>query len=164
MAAAGHAPLFCEQALVESSFPSAADGVRTQRTRWEHGHLGVILSDLPAALWKALRLRNLNLFAMAMNLSVPPLAFLALVLIALTASSAAVWAWSGLDLALSINASVVAVFGVSVVLAWWSFGRGIISFAQLCGVPWYVVCKVPVYFYFLVKRQSHWVRSKREGE
>lgn len=164
MAIAGHAPLFCEQALVISSFPTAAEGVRTQRMRWEHGHLGVILSDLPRALWQALRMRNLNLFAMAMNLSVPPLAFLALLQIALTAGSAALWAWSGLSLALQINAAVIAVFGLAVVLAWLSYGRGIISFMQLCGVPWYVLCKVPVYFYFLVKRQSQWVRSKREGE
>ncbi len=164
LAIAGHAPLFCEEALVVSSFPTAAEGVRTQRTRWEHGHLGVILSDLPSALWKALRLRNLNLFAMAMNLSVPPLAFLALLLLSLTTASAALWFWSGLTVALQINAAVLAVFGLAVVLAWLSFGRSIISFVQLCGVPWYVLCKVPVYFYFLVRRQSQWVRSKREGE
>jgi hypothetical protein len=54
--------------------------------------------------------------------------------------------------------------GLAVLLAWWQFGRGVISFRQLCGVPLYVLAKIPLYFYFLVKRQASWVRSKREGE
>ena len=39
LARAGYPPVFCPSASVVSYFPSSAEGARTQRERWEQGHL-----------------------------------------------------------------------------------------------------------------------------
>src|SRR5262245_48376388 len=44
LAAAGRAPVFCPPAVVTSQFPSSADAAKKQRQRWEHGHIGLILT------------------------------------------------------------------------------------------------------------------------
>ena len=159
LARAGTPPQFCPAAMVTSFFPTAADGQQIQRTRWEHGHLGVIVSELPRLLMQALVSGNGQLLALALDLCVPPLALLVLLVGGLVLASAAVG-----TLPLVLSATALFAVGVAVLLAWWRFGRAVISFRQLCGVPLYVLAKVPLYFYFLVKRQATWVRSKREGE
>ena len=87
LALAGTPPLFCPEALVTSHFPVSADGVQSQRRRWEHGHLSVILTEAPRLFWYALRRLNLNLLVMAFDLSVPPLSLLALEVIAIWIAS-----------------------------------------------------------------------------
>jgi cellulose synthase/poly-beta-1,6-N-acetylglucosamine synthase-like glycosyltransferase len=159
LARAGTPPMFCPGALVTSFFPTAAEGLQTQRTRWEHGHLGVIVSELPRLLLQALATGNGQLLALAFDLCVPPLALLTLLVGGLVLASAALG-----PLPLILSTLAFLALGLAVLLAWWQFGRGVISFRQLCGVPLYVLAKIPLYFYFLVKRQASWVRSKREGE
>jgi cellulose synthase/poly-beta-1,6-N-acetylglucosamine synthase-like glycosyltransferase len=159
LAQAGGPPQFCPQALVTSYFPTAADGISAQRTRWEHGHLGVIVSELPRLLRVAITSRNPQLLAMALDLCVPPLALLTLMVGGLLAASAATG-----TLPLMLSMVAFATLGLAVLLSWLRFGRHVISFRQLSSLPWYVLAKVPLYFYFLAKRQTSWVRSKREGE
>ena len=159
------APLFCPEALVSSNFPLSNEGIQAQRTRWEHGHLGVIVGEVPTLFLQSLRRLSLPLLAMALDLCVPPLALLVLFLVAVCAATSAFW-WSmgaGLPALQLACASMVAV-GVAIALAWLRFGRDTISFKQLCGVPVYIVAKIPLYVLFLIKRQASWVRSKRDGE
>ena len=164
LALAGSPPMFCPDALVTSMFPATAEGLDTQRTRWEHGHLGVILSQVPQLLWQGARRRNWVLFAMALDLCVPPLALLALLMVATMAASLALASLGGSWLPLTLSAAGCLMLTGAVMGAWYVFGQGVISFWQLCKVPAYVLTKLPLYFYFLVKRQSSWVRSKRDGE
>jgi cellulose synthase/poly-beta-1,6-N-acetylglucosamine synthase-like glycosyltransferase len=164
LARSGMPPLFCPQALVTSVFPSAAEGLQTQRTRWEHGHLGVILTQVPRLLWQALTTGNGALLAMALDLCVPPLALLTLLTVGTLTASCATAIFGGGALPVLLAAMAITMLGLAVMLAWWNFGRGVISLKQLCHVPLYVLAKLPLYFYFLVKRQSVWVRSKRDGE
>ncbi|QTN26849.1 glycosyltransferase family 2 protein [Rhodoferax sp. AJA081-3] len=164
LALAGSPPLFCPDALVTSMFPATAEGLDNQRTRWEHGHLGVILSQMPQLLWQGVRRRNWALFAMALDLCVPPVALLALLMVATMAASLALTWGGGNWLPLTLSAAGCMMLGGAVMGAWYGFGQGVISFWQLCKVPTYVLTKLPLYFYFLVKRQSSWVRSKRDGE
>lgn len=164
LALAGTPPLFCPDALVTSEFPGTAEGLASQRTRWEHGHLGVIVAQTPLLLWRSIRSCNGALFAMALDLCVPPLALLTL-LIGVTCATSLVLALVGGSVVPSLlSATACVVVGMAVMGAWYGFGRGVISLWQLCKVPLYVLKKVPIYFYFLIKRQSSWVRSKRDGE
>ncbi len=164
LALAGTPPLFCPDALVTSVFPATAEGLSTQRTRWEHGHLGVILSQVPLLLWRGASRGNWALFAMALDLCVPPLALLTLLAGAtLTASLVLVWT-GGSVMPGILSVAACAMLGLAVMAAWYEFGRAVISLWQLCQVPLYVAKKIPLYFYFLVRRQSSWVRSKRDGE
>ena len=165
LARKGSAPLFCPQALVTSYFPLSTEGIQAQRTRWEHGHLGVIVAEVPALLAQSLRRKNLHLLAMALDLCVPPLALLVVFLIfACTVTSLLWWGLHAGLAALQVAYWGAATVGLSIALAWLRYGRDTINFRQLCSVPLYILAKLPVYFLFLVKRQASWVRSKRDGE
>lgn len=158
----GKPPLFCPDALVTSYFPRSDEGLTTQRTRWEHGHLGVILGDTPKLLVESIGQGNWRLLAMTLDLLVPPLALLTLVLAAAFGLSWLVFMLSGALAPALIASSGVAILGVTILLAWSQFGRGIISFSALLYAPFYALKKIPLYLGFLIKRQVEWVRSKRD--
>jgi hypothetical protein len=69
---AGASPLFCPEARVSSEFASG-DGLRAQRTRWEHGHLALLVNEVPALLLQAFTRRDAKLAALALDLCSPPL-------------------------------------------------------------------------------------------
>jgi hypothetical protein len=70
LAEAGTPPRFCPDALVTSTLAAEADGLATQRTRWEHGHIGVIAERAPRDAEGAGRRRRV-LAAMVLYLCVP---------------------------------------------------------------------------------------------
>lgn len=72
----GKPPLFCAEALVTSVFPDSVEGTQTQRTRWEHGHLGMIISEAPKLILQAVFELNGSLFALVMDMCIPPLALI----------------------------------------------------------------------------------------
>lgn len=159
---AGKPPLFCPDALVTSYFPRSDEGLSTQRTRWEHGHLGVILSEAAKLLVGSVGRGNWKLLGMTLDLLVPPLALLTLVTVAVFIMSWLLFMLGGL-LAPAIIASVgVGLLGVTIMLAWSKFGRSIISFIMLLYASFYAIKKIPLYLRFLFKRQADWVRSKRD--
>ena len=158
----GKSPLFCPEARVSSFFPRSDEGLSTQRTRWEHGHLGVILSEAPKLLVESIRGRNWSLLAMTLDLLVPPLALLTLLAVASFAMTWLLFVLSGLLLPALIASSAVALLGATILLAWGRFGREVISFATLLYAPFYALKKIPLYVSFLFKRQVDWVRSKRD--
>lgn len=145
-----------------SYFPRSDEGLNTQRTRWEHGHLGVILSDAPKLLAESLRRGNWKLLGMSLDLLVPPLALLTLV-----AGVAFSMAWllfmlSGLLVPALIASIGMLLLGLAVISAWAKCGREVISSAALLYAPFYILKKIPLYLGFLLKRQVDWVRSKRD--
>jgi glycosyltransferase involved in cell wall biosynthesis len=158
----GKPPLFCPDARVTSYFPRSDEGLSTQRTRWEHGHLGVILGDAPKLFVESIGRRNWSLLAMTLDLWVPPLALLTLALGAAFCLSWLVFMLWGVLAPALIASAGVAIFNVTVLLAWSQFGRAVISFSALLYAPFYAVKKIPVYIGFLLKRQVEWVRSKRD--
>ncbi|MDF3933420.1 glycosyltransferase family 2 protein [Pseudomonas citronellolis] len=158
----GKPPLFCPQARVDSFFPSSEEGQSSQRTRWEHGHLGVILGDAPRLLGESLRRRDPRLLAMTLDLLVPPLALLSLAVAVLFGLGWLAFALFGTLPPAALATAALVVLGAAVVLAWARFARGLIPFSVLLYAPFYALRKIPLYLGFLVKRQVAWVRSKRE--
>jgi len=163
LAQAGHPPDFCPDALVESWFPVDRGGQDSQRKRWEHGHISMILSAAPALLWRGLRSANAATVALALDLCVPPLALLAL-LVTLSCAWGGWLAGAGLAGQLVAGAAALSAtgFAAAVLLGWWSVGRRWISFAELVSAPWYVVRKLPVYAAFVLRPQRKWVRASRQ--
>lgn len=159
---AGKPPLFCQAALVESQFPSSDEGLASQRKRWEHGHLGVLLGEAPRLLASSVAQRNAGLLALALDLLVPPLALLVLVLAACFCLTWLVFALVGLLLPALIASGALVLLGATVLLAWGRFARELIAFSVLMYAPFYALRKVPLYLGFLVRRQVDWVRSKRD--
>jgi len=164
LARAGTPPLFCPQALVSSTFPTSDAGTETQRKRWEHGHLSMILSAAPRFLLEGVLKGRPGMVGMALDLAVPPLALLVLMVLALGAVTAVFALFGGAAGPLLAAAALLAALGVAVLLAWWRYGRKILSAANLAMAVLYVFWKVPVYIGFLVNRQVEWVRSKRDTE
>ncbi len=164
LALAGSAPMFCPHALVYSYFPSSAEGVQSQRTRWEHGHLSVIASAAPAALLGAVRRRSASLFAFGLDLCVPPLALLVLLVCALTGLSLVLALAGGPVAPLLLGVLAGVALAMAILLSWWRYGRTVLSGKELALAAFYVLAKMPLYFRFLFRRQVSWVRSKRDSE
>lgn len=161
LAMRGCPPLFCTQAAVTSSFPTSIEAVRSQRTRWEHGHLRTILAEAPRLLLESALRLDLALGAMALDLCVPPLALLAMLIAVSWALSVPVAMAGPAHLPLFIATTSILVFGAAITLSWQRFGRRTISGKDLVLATIYAICKIPLYLRFLIKPQSKWIRSKR---
>jgi cellulose synthase/poly-beta-1,6-N-acetylglucosamine synthase-like glycosyltransferase len=164
LARAGLPALFSPEALVVSRFAGSAEGARTQRLRWEHGHLSLILSEAAVLFFEGIAKRRASLIMLALDLSVPPLALLALLIVAAVVLGV-LNAILGVSHAALYGAGVLAaVFGLAISLPWWRFARHIVPISSLPHLITYFVGKLPVYFEFLVRRQKSWMRTKRDGD
>lgn len=161
LAAIGAAPVFCPEALVTSMFPTSAQGIDEQRARWEQGHVGVMLTEGPRALWRALTRRRPALAVMVLDLAVPPLTVLVLMLVGLTFVDGLFAALSGSYSPVGLAVASVGMLGSAVALAWWRFGREIVSAGELLRAPVYVLAKLPLYARFFKRGKREWVRAER---
>jgi len=162
LAIAGTPPLHCREALVTSDFPVASAGLASQRLRWEQGHLGVIARMGPRLLLRGLRTGRLELVAMALDLSVPPIAALIAALLALVVVSTA-WALAGGPSApMWWTVAELLFLGMALLAAWSRFGRHIVTFSELASAPGYVAAKLPMYARMAWRRQTEWVRTRRD--
>jgi len=160
----GKPPVFCPEALVTSQFPLSQQGLNSQRTRWEHGHLGLMLADAPKRALAALTQRNGSLAALTLDLLVPPLALLVLALLGLNLVTWLAYLLFGIATPAWVALAGLALLGLAVVLAWARFCRELIPFSVLLYAPFYAARKIPLYLSFLIKRQVEWVRSKRDDD
>ncbi len=163
LATAGRPPVFCRDALVTSTFPESAAATRTQRTRWEHGHLEMILREVPGLLAAAWRRGDHRLVGMALDLAVPPLALLAALLLGGTVLAGALSWWIGDPTLASAWIVLLATFVLAVLTAWRVHGRDLARFVELLSLPLYIAARVPVYIRFVVKRERRWVRTDRDS-
>jgi cellulose synthase/poly-beta-1,6-N-acetylglucosamine synthase-like glycosyltransferase len=164
LARAGMPPMFCAEALVTSQLAASSEGSQSQRTRWEHGHLGLIVSDAPRLLLESVFTLNLKLLALALDLSVPPLALLALMNALVWIMSASLFFVTKHQTPLIIASTSIVLLALSVLLSWGRYGRQILSLGNLVYAVFYAIMKVPLYVKFLMARQLNWVRSKRDHE
>ncbi len=164
LAADGAAPVFLPEARVFSYFAANAAGASSQRTRWEHGHLQVITASVPRLLGKALFSGNWKLLGLTLDLAVPPLALLVMLSLGSLAGSALLTLIPGVpDTVLWIPSVALLLLVLAVLLAWLRFGRRIVPFRELLGIPVYVLRKLPLYLGFVTARQTGWVRSQRDN-
>ncbi|MEJ1363986.1 MAG: glycosyltransferase family 2 protein [Candidatus Sedimenticola sp. (ex Thyasira tokunagai)] len=162
LAQQGVPPMFCPEAKVSSIFPTSSDGVNSQRTRWEHGHLGMIIQQAPGLFVSALKSRNLGLMALVLDMSVPPLALLLLMVLGAGGASGVFWLFSGAAVSATVAGSAIVILFLSVLLAWRRFARDVISLRDLAYAPVYMLQKVPLYLKYLIKRETNWIRSRRD--
>jgi cellulose synthase/poly-beta-1,6-N-acetylglucosamine synthase-like glycosyltransferase len=160
---AGSSPIFYVNTKVTSDFPLASEVQSGQRTRWEHGHLAMILSEAPKLFTQGIIKGNKNLLALAFELSVPPLALLVMLLFGYAAVTGMMLIIYDIgQFALQITLAGVALLSIAIVMAWLGWGRNIIAFTALLLVPVYVVSKAPNYIKFIFKRQKAWNKTERD--
>jgi cellulose synthase/poly-beta-1,6-N-acetylglucosamine synthase-like glycosyltransferase len=158
----GHPPLFAPDAEVSAEFPAGDKAAASQRRRWEHGHLRVLLAGVPRLLKAGLGGRRAPL-ALALELAVPPLSALALAVCAVL-GVLVVWAVLGGSWLPALTlAGVSALAFLALTAAWLRFGQATLPPATLLRTPVYVLRKLPLYLGFLTRRQSEWVRTQRDG-
>ena len=163
LAIAGNPPLFCSDAKVTGVLPLKNRAATTQRTRWEHGHLSTLKTQIPRLIKESWRQKRMDLLTIAGDLSVPPLSFLVIlwVMVAMT-GLIVVFAERQLNTAICWIAIEGLLLLMSILLAWAKFGRKIIPLKSLVSIPLYVLWKIPIYFQFLVKPQQQWIRTERD--
>ena len=162
LAQLGHAPTFCPSAAVTSVFPSCAAAGRSQRLRWEQGHIGLILMAAPRLILAALARGNGRLLALALDLAIPPLSLLATLVIvtAVIAGLAEVIGFS--PAATTIAAGSLAALFAGVFLSWLKVGRDILPLRSILLVAPYLIGKIPMYGLMLSGRAaSQWTRTER---
>ena len=162
LAIAGSPTVFCPEARVTGCLPQQQEVAKTQRTRWEHGHIQTLLTQTPRLTTASVQQKRFDLLAIALDLSIPPLSLLvAIWLAAFTASILAAIIGTS-----PVPAILLAVQGllilVSIVSAWAKFGRTEISGVTLLSVPFYILWKIPLYVGFILNRQTKWVRTERD--
>ncbi|MDC5852103.1 glycosyltransferase family 2 protein [Vibrio europaeus] len=154
-------PLFYPLPVVTSYFPTDKESGNNQRARWEHGHLGVIVSELPGFLFQAVKRLDLKMFMMVIDAAIPPLALFSMFILGVTLANSVLLAfdiWQ--PFALSIL--MLGCFFCSIFLSWLKFGKETISFVELLSIPVYILRKLPLYFKFLSKKEDVWVKTKRD--
>lgn len=163
LAIAGHSPIFCLEAKVSSYFPQQSEAIKSQRTRWEHGHLQMIRTYLPLLLKETVYQRRFDLLINALDLCVPPLSLLLVTWLGIMAISS-VLALVGASWIPAIIAATAGFCFLSAILTAWSgFATQILPLKQLLTVPFYVLRKIPIYLQFLIKPQNTWVRTERDS-
>ncbi len=161
LAMRGTPACFCPRAVVRSSFPREKSGWKSQRTRWEHGHLALIMRKFPVLFLRSVLSGDFRSAVFGLDMAVPPLALLALLLFLVTLLDLAA-AFAGIIFPLFLACAVFLLLGGTIALAWIKLGRSILSFRELLTVPWYIGGKLGLYIRFLGKREKNWVRTKRD--
>jgi len=161
LALSGHVPLFLPTALVTSTFPTTQAATRTQRTRWEHGHLDMLLRQAPALLREGWRRGDQAVVGLALDLCVPPLALLTALLGLGWVSSLTLWWLGGLWIPLGVATLSLIGLVTAITRAWRGWGRDVMAGRELLMVPLFVLAKVPLYLGFVLRRQTRWIPTDR---
>jgi cellulose synthase/poly-beta-1,6-N-acetylglucosamine synthase-like glycosyltransferase len=165
LALRGTAPMFVPAARVISEFPQAEDAAASQRRRWEHGNMSLMLRHGPRLLATGLARADAGLIAMAADLMVPPLALLVQLQVALALLGAVAWSLGAGWVPLLISGAALLLLALAILAAWRLAGRDILGLSELLlTAPSYALRKLPMYLAFLWRRESKWVRAKREGD
>ncbi|XGV95862.1 MAG: glycosyltransferase family 2 protein [Leptolyngbya sp. BL-A-14] len=159
---AGYPTIFCAEADVTGALPQQKQAATSQRTRWEHGHLQTLVTQVPRLLKAWLKQGRFALLAIALDLSIPPLSLLVLLwFVTLAAASMAGW-FLGLYVPMYLVALEGLLLLIAITTAWAKFARQTLPLVTLLAVPLYILWKIPLYLAFLNKPQTKWVRTERD--
>ena len=152
----------CSSVTVVGPLPPSDDDAKTQRTRWEHGHLQLISHYGPRLFWQALAQGRLELWALGLDLLIPPLSLLVTLWIGITLFVTLV----GGVLNLWRPALICYISGIAlasaIIAAWARFAKADLELKTLLSVPAYILWKIPVYLKFVKEPQVEWVRTRRQ--
>jgi cellulose synthase/poly-beta-1,6-N-acetylglucosamine synthase-like glycosyltransferase len=162
LAAAGHPPMFVEEANVWSNAETDRNTL-SQRRRWEGGFLKNAFRAGPRMFGKSLLRGDIRGLWTAADMMIPPFALLILLdVTALAVAAALTWLgharyWPVLALGASIVSAIT-----TVCLAWRAGGSRFVSLGSLWRAPFYIAWKVPIYVAFALRgAPKDWERTGR---
>jgi cellulose synthase/poly-beta-1,6-N-acetylglucosamine synthase-like glycosyltransferase len=162
MALSGSSPLFLPEARVDSPLPQQQAAARTQRTRWEHGHLKTLLTQAPRILAIALRHSRRDIFWMALDLTIPPLSLLTMLLAAGALVTGVAHLLGASPLPAAILSLTCALMAFTILIGWAAYCRQQVPWQALLAAPFYAAAKLPIYAAFLIHKRTGWVRTNRD--
>ena len=162
LAKAGLAPVFCPASRVISYFPTSSLGARTQRERWEQGHLSILVGVAPRLIAIAICRNRPSLLALALDVSVPPIVLLAAIQTALLLLSTVALAAGLSGASFAVAAVSLAALTTAIALCWRDFGVGTLPLRKLGFAPAILAQKLGLYHRMLSGgRPKHWIRTDR---
>jgi len=160
----GLPPVYCDKAACDSTFPETRGALSTQRKRWEHGYFSSIVEYMPKLLGKAWTSRDWRIFAVALDLSIPPLGLMLVITVVLSCLG-------GFSILLGPNIPVAPIlvfyfpfFATLIALVWYFHGRQIISGVDFLAIIKHSVMRVSMLWGFLTRPQRDWVRTERKDK
>lgn len=163
LAIADYAPVFCKNTKIMGILPQQKQTATIQRTRWEHGHLQTALQYIPLLIKESIKQKRLDLWVIALDLSIPPLSLLVSLWLGLTLISVLmiIFHISYIPFVLLTMAGLI-IF-TAIFIAWVKFGKEELPLITLVKIPLYILWKIPLYCKFLWKRENKWIRTERDS-
>ncbi|MDX2240869.1 MAG: glycosyltransferase family 2 protein [Leptolyngbyaceae cyanobacterium bins.302] len=161
LAIAGYPATYCPNTRVTGRLMEKQSAFK-QRSRWEHGHLEMFTTQVPRLVTEAFKQKRFELFTLALEVAVPPLALLVMGWLAMAIIALINGLLTGFWLPKILIGSSGLMLTLAVVGSWWQFGRSYLSPLQLLGIPFYTLWKIPLYVGYLLKPQTRWLRTERD--
>lgn len=161
LAIAGYPAFYCPNTQITGRLMKCKAAF-SQRSRWEHGHLEMLTTEVPRLLIEAFLQRRLDLLALALEVAVPPLSLLVMGWAAVTGLAIAD-GWLGhfwLPI-IPLTAEGLLLF-IAILGGWIKFSKHELPLSQLLKAPLYALWKVPLYVAYLMKPQTRWIRTERD--
>jgi cellulose synthase/poly-beta-1,6-N-acetylglucosamine synthase-like glycosyltransferase len=157
----GRPPLFCEDAVILSEFPTNQEGAAEQKRRWEKGHLSLIRQYIPRLLYSSLFKGRFYSIGSALDIMVPPVAALVAVNMLLMLAGLLIGLFIGWSSALivPISAAPITVFAIGI--AWLSFGRDLLGSKDILMAPAFVTKRIGEVVLTVLKKNQSWKRTER---
>ena len=162
---AGYSPVFCQSARVTSEFPSSVKGTRSQRKRWEQGHIDMILKDALRLVALAIARYNWRLLALTLDFAVPPLSLLGILIVGMLALTLLAVFFGLSPAPLILTTATLLEFIVAIFLAWLICGRDLLPASSIFSLVTYMMGKVGLYSQILFgKANAQWDRTDRNKQ
>jgi glycosyltransferase involved in cell wall biosynthesis len=161
LCAAGHPAVFYPFVVGTSEFPMTKKGTDSQRQRWIQGHLSVIATLVPQYLLRALFTRNLYLFALALDVIVPPFSLFLSLLVGLLLLSS-LFLLQGIPGPIIICSMNCLTVFLALFLGWLRFGRNTLSLHQF-GQGLFSLAKRLAFYakLYFGRKANSWIRTDR---
>jgi cellulose synthase/poly-beta-1,6-N-acetylglucosamine synthase-like glycosyltransferase len=159
----GAAPIYVPESRVTGRLMQSSHAA-SQRSRWEHGHIEVILTQVPRLLWTALTKRRWDLLILGLDLTIPPLSLFILLWLSLIGVHVGAYV-GGLITSNMILLAMGAGFPIalSIAIGWLKFGQDLLPLKAWTGLPHYLLWKIPIYAKFVTQPQTRWLKTERDA-
>lgn len=161
LAEQGQTPLFWPETTVYSEFPVSEAAQMSQRTRWEHGHLGILLTEVPKALGSGLIRGQPAQWALGLYTLVPPMALLVVALAGAWLLAVATAVLGGLWWPLGLISLAGVALAGTLLYAWHRWARDIMPASDWLQIPAYIWRKLGIYQKWAQKPETQWTRTER---
>lgn len=162
LTALGYKINFEPNAVVNSVFPTSTEGLDSQRTRWEHGHLASI-AMLPSMIWAAFKKQQYGVIGLSLDAGIPP-TIIWLIITFLCTILTALFTFFNITVPFYVSLICLTSLFLGLLLVWFCHGLSLIKLTDIGGIIKFILSKFSIYKTFFTARQKEWVRTERSNK